>query len=206
MPPTLVLASGSPRRRELLAALGLRFTVRPADLDETQLPAETPENYVLRLARDKARAAALAGDGAGDGAGELVLAADTTVVLAGEVLGKPGDAEEARNMLARLAGRRHTVLSGIALFDTAAGREEALVDCTEVEMAAMTPAEIAWYVATGEPMDKAGSYAAQGLGSLFVARVQGNYWNVVGLPVLEVYRLFARLGHDLLDFRSGDSP
>lgn len=195
--PTLVLASGSPRRRDLLAALGLAFTVRAADIDETQLPGEAPEAYVLRLAREKARTAAERGSGAG----ELVLAADTSVILDGDVLGKPRDAEEARAMLARLAGRGHTVLSGIALVDATTGREEADVVGTEVMMAAMSLDEIAWYVATGEPMDKAGAYAAQGLGSLFVERVAGNYWNVVGLPVPAVHRLFAHLGHDLLAFR-----
>jgi|CXWL01.1.fsa_nt_gi septum formation protein len=196
--PRLVLASGSPRRRDLLAALGLSFTVRPADLDESQLPGEDPEAYVLRLARDKARADARPG--------ELVLAADTTVVLAGEVLGKPADADEAAAMLRRLAGQTHRVLSGIALFDASADRMAAAVDRTEVEITSMSDSEIAWYVATGEPMDKAGAYAAQGLGSLFVGRVRGNHYNVVGLPVPEVYRLFARLGHDLLSFRSGGSP
>lgn len=196
--PQLVLASGSPRRRDLLAALGLAFTVRPADLDESQLPGEAPEAYVLRLARDKARADARPG--------ELVLAADTTVVLAGEVLGKPADAAEAAAMLHRLAGQTHRVLSGIAVYDASGDRMESAVDRTEVEIAPMSPSEIAWYVATGEPMDKAGAYAAQGLGSLFVDRVRGNHYNVVGLPVPEVYRLFSRLGHDLLTFRSGGSP
>lgn len=195
MNPTLVLASGSPRRRDLLAALGLDFVVRPADLDETPLPDEPPAAYVARLAREKARADARAH--------ELVLAADTTVVLDGEVLGKPGDDAEARSMLGRLAGRAHIVLSGIALYDSAADREAVFVDETAVEIAPLSPAEIAWYVATGEPMDKAGSYAAQGLGSLFVARVAGNFYNVVGLPVPAVYRLCAELGHDLLSFRSG---
>lgn len=195
MKPSLVLASGSPRRRDLLAALGLDFVVRPADLDETPLPDEPPAAYVARLAREKARADARAH--------ELVLAADTTVVLDGEVLGKPGDDAEARAMLSRLSGRAHIVLSGIALYDSAADREAVFVDETEVEIAPLSPTEIAWYVATGEPMDKAGSYAAQGLGSLFVTRVAGNFYNVVGLPVPAVYRLCAELGHDLLHFRSG---
>lgn len=194
MTPPLVLASGSPRRRDLLAALGLDFAVRPSDLDESLQAGESPENYVLRLARDKARAGARPG--------ELVLAADTTVVLDGEVLGKPVDRDEARAMLARLAGRGHTVLSGVALFEPDRDREASLVARTEVEIAPLSPAEIDWYVATGEPMDKAGAYAAQGLGSLFVTRVGGNFYNVVGLPVPEVYRLFAALGHDLLHFRT----
>lgn len=193
--PTLVLASGSPRRRDLLAALGLDFTVRPADLDETPRPGEPPPEYVARLAREKARADARPN--------EIVLAADTTVVLDGEVLGKPQDEAEARAMLTRLAGRGHTVLSGVALYDSNADREGVFVDRTTVEITPLSPAEIAWYVATGEPMDKAGAYAAQGLGSLFVARVDGNFYNVVGLPVPAVYRLFAELGHDLLRFRSG---
>lgn len=199
--PRLVLASGSPRRRELLAALGLAFDVRPLDLDETPLPAEEPERYVRRLALAKARAA-------GARPGELVLAADTTVVLDGEILGKPADAAEARRMLARLAGRRHTVLSGVALFapgrDGGAGREAVAVDRSEVDIAPLPAAEIEWYVETGEPLDKAGSYAVQGLGALFVEAVWGNYTNVVGLPLPTTARLFAELGHDLRRFREAE--
>jgi septum formation protein len=188
----LVLASASPRRRELLARLGLRFDVRPADIDETPHPGESPDAYVLRLAQEKA--AAVAGD-----EGELVLAADTTVVCDGEILGKPVDDEDARRMLRLLSGREHEVLTGIALRE-GGGRAVAHVESTRVRMAALSEDEIAWYVATGEPLDKAGAYAVQGLSSLFVDAVIGNHSNVVGLPIPAVYRLFAALGYDLKGF------
>ncbi|HET9210525.1 MAG TPA: Maf family protein [Thermoanaerobaculia bacterium] len=204
LPGTLVLASASPRRRELLGGLGLRFEVRSADVDETPHPGEEPEAYVVRLAREKAAAVARPG--------ELVLAADTTVVVDGEILGKPVDADDARRMLRQLAGREHEVLTGIALFEVlsevlAAARNghpektAARADLSRVRIAPLTDEEIDWYVATGEPMDKAGAYGIQGLGSLFVEAVDGNYTNVVGLPVPAVYRLFAELGYDLRSFR-----
>lgn len=194
--PSLVLASASPRRRELLGGLGLRFAVRSADIDETPLLEEDPAAYVLRLAREKARAVARPG--------ELVLAADTTVVVDGEILGKPLDGDDAFRMLRQLAGREHEVLTGIALAepnDGDGGRAVARMDVTRVRMARMTDEEIRWYVDTREPMDKAGAYGIQGLGSLFVEAVDGNYTNVVGLPVPAVYKLFAEMGYDLRDFR-----
>ena len=194
--PALVLASASPRRRELLAGLELAFTVRPVDLDETPLPDEEPGAYVFRLAREKAAARA--------GISELVLAADTTVVLDGDILGKPVDVLDARRMLGRIAGREHTVLTGVALHERRGGgeiRQVSTVASSRVRMAAMTERQIAWYAATGEPLDKAGSYAVQGLGALFVEEVFGNYTNVVGLPLPATYRLFAELGYDLRDFR-----
>jgi septum formation protein len=174
--------------------LGVRFTVRAADIDETPRPGEEPRAYVLRLAREKAAARAEPG--------ELVLAADTTVVSPGgddEILAKPVDAEDAARMLRLLAGREHAVFTGIALEEPGKGRAADVVE-TRVRMAALTEEEIAWYVGTGEPTDKAGAYAIQGVGSLFVEAVVGNPSNVVGLPVPAVYRLFARLGYDLLDF------
>jgi septum formation protein len=189
----LVLASASPRRRELLGGLGLRFEVRAADVDETPHPNEEPGAYVLRLAREKAQAAARPG--------ELVLAADTTVVIDGEILGKPLDDEDAARMLRLLAGREHEVLTGVALFEADPGRLAARVNRSGVRMAPLSEAEIDWYVATGEPRDKAGAYAIQGLGALFVDAVSGNYSNVVGLPVPTVYRLFAELGYDLKGLR-----
>jgi len=192
----LVLASGSPRRRELLASLGLEFEIRPVDLDETPLPGEAPEAYVARLAREKAAAALRPG--------ELVLAADTVVVLDGELLGKPSDPAAARAMLRRLAGREHTVHTGVELAeDTGSGaRRAGAVATSRVRIAPMEEETIAWYVATGEPLDKAGAYAIQDLGALFVETVDGNYTNVVGLPLPTVYRLFAELGLDLLAFRA----
>lgn len=200
--PALVLASASPRRRELLAGLELAFTVRPVDLDETPRPDEEPGAYVFRLAREKAAARAGASEGA-EGA-ELVLAADTTVVLDGDILGKPVDVLDARRMLGRIAGREHTVLTGVALHERRVGgevRQVSTVASSRVRMAPMSEREIAWYAATGEPLDKAGSYAVQGLGALFVEEVFGNYTNVVGLPLPATYRLFAELGYDLRDFR-----
>jgi septum formation protein len=189
----LVLASGSPRRRELLQGLGLRFTVRAADVDETPHPGEAPDAYVLRLAEEKARAAGRPG--------ELVLAADTTVVVDGEILGKPEDDADAARMLGLLSGREHEVLTGVAVLDALEGRSVSEMARSAVRMAALTPGEIAWYVATGEPRDKAGAYAIQGLGSLFVEAVAGNYSNVVGLPIPTVYRLFGELGYDLKALR-----
>jgi septum formation protein len=173
--------------------------VRAADVDETPRDGEEPGAYVLRLAREKASAAAV---GLREGAGELVLAADTTVVVDGAILGKPEDAADARRMLRRLAGRDHEVLTGIALAEPDRGRAAAHVEISLVRMAALTEEEIAWYAATGEPLDKAGGYAIQGLGSLFVESVVGNYSNVVGLPVPAVYRLFAALGYDLKALRA----
>ena len=202
----LVLASASPRRRELLESLGLRFTVRPASVDETPHPGERPRDLVRRLAREKAEAEA--------GAGEWVLAADTIVVENGDVLGKPRDRDHAREMLRRLQGRWHLVLTGVALRPPggdraghgAAGalqRPETLhaVESTRVLFAGMTPEQIDWYAATGEPDDKAGAYAVQGLGSLFVLEIDGNYSNVVGLPLPTVRQLFEGAGGDVRAFR-----
>ncbi len=182
---SLVLASASPRRRELLGQLGLRFTVAAADIDETPHPAEAPEAYVLRLAREKARAVA------GRFPGAWVLAADTTVVLGPELLGKPRDEAEARAMLARLSGRTHEVHTGVAL----AGRaEEALVVRTRVTFRTLSAGEIAWYAGTGEPLDKAGAYAVQGKGGFLVAAVEGSPTNVIGLPLGETLALLERAG------------
>jgi septum formation protein len=175
----LVLASQSPRRREILRQAGIPFTVRAADVDESVLAGESPAAYVQRLATAKAYAIEAA-------EGEMVLGADTTVVIDGEILAKPEDAADARRMLAQLSGRRHEVLTGICVRRGAAS----ICDCvtTSVEFAALTDAEIEEYVASGEPMDKAGAYAIQGLASKFVERIEGDYFNVMGLPVALVYR------------------
>jgi septum formation protein len=187
-----VLASGSPRRRSLLAQLGLDFDVRPMDLDESVLPGEAPAAYVRRLAEAKARAACRPG--------ELVLAADTTVVLDGAILGKPLDCGEAHAMLRALAGRRHEVYSGVALARERRGELECVseVERTEVEME-MDPEELAWYAASGEGLDKAGAYAIQGVGGLFVTASYGSCSNVVGLPLATLRRLFRSFGENLLD-------
>jgi len=163
------------------------------DLDESQLDGEDPERYVTRLAEDKARAET--------GPGELILAADTAVVLGEAVLGKPSDAAEAQRMLRRLAGSWHQVLTGVAVLDSLTHRLETEVVRSRVRIAEMSDEEIRWYVATGEPADKAGAYAIQGLGALFVEAVEGNASNVVGLPLPATHRVFRRLGFDLRDFR-----
>jgi nucleoside triphosphate pyrophosphatase len=175
----LVLASQSPRRADILRQAGIPFTVRVAAIDESPLDGERPEKYVQRLAAEKAMAVEC-------GPGETVLGADTTVVIDGEMLAKPADAADARRMLGLLSGRRHEVLTGIALRRGG----EVLRDwaATAVWFATMTPEEIDAYVASGEPMDKAGGYSIQGLASKHIDKIEGCYFNVVGLPVALVYR------------------
>jgi septum formation protein len=175
----LVLASRSPRRQEILRQAGIGFTVRVADVDETPLAGEKPEDYVQRVAEMKAMAVPRE-------TGEIVLGADTTVVIDGEMLGKPDHAADAERMLRLLSGRRHEVLTGICL-----RRDSELVRdwaSTAVWFAPMTAREIDEYVATGEPMDKAGAYAIQGRASKFITRIEGCYFNVVGLPIALLYR------------------
>jgi septum formation protein len=188
----LVLASGSPRRRELLRALGLAFEVRAPNIDETVLPGEEPAAHVERLARAKAEAIVRPR--------ELILAADTVVVLEGEIFGKPMDAADARRMLARLAGRTHGVRTGVAVHDSESGATWAGVAATAVRIGALDAAEIARYVQSGEPLDKAGAYGIQGLGALLVEEIDGNYTNVVGLPLPLVADLVREAGYDLLSF------
>jgi septum formation protein len=185
----LVLASRSPRRAELLEAAKIPFVLRVADIDETALPGETPRDYVLRVAKEKARAVPAAES-------ETVLAADTTVVLGTEILGKPRDAADAVRMLSALAGRRHDVLTGVSIIR--GGVRLALeVASTGVWFNPMSTAEIAEYVTSGEPMDKAGAYAIQGIASRWITRIDGSYTNVVGLPVELVHRLLRGSGHAL---------
>jgi len=179
----LILASASPRRAALLDAAGYVFEVRAADVDETPLPAEAGASLVARLSKLKARSVRCAAD-------EVVLAADTTVVCDDEVLNKPQDAADAARMLRRLAGRTHEVYTGVTLRH--ADAEESLVVRTTVEFMPLSEGEIAWYVASGEPLGKAGAYGIQGLASRFVTRVDGSYPNVVGLPVAEVAKLLAK--------------
>jgi septum formation protein len=175
----LVLASRSPRRREILRQAGIPFVVRPMEVDETPLPGEAARDYAMRIAREKARAAAAA-------PGEVILGADTTVLIHGEILGKPLDAADARRMLHLLSGQRHAVLTGICLRSAS----RAIEDCAEtgVWFAPLSSREIEDYAASGEPMDKAGAYAIQGLASKFIQRIDGCYFNVMGLPVALVYR------------------
>lgn len=183
---SIVLASASPRRAELLRAAGVEFHVRPADVDETRLPDEPARDYVARVAGLKAAVAAARHPE------DVVLAADTAVVVDDDVFGKPADATEAARMLRRLSGRPHSVLTGVSV--VWGPRSASFVDDTTVWFAPITEVEIAWYVASGEPMDKAGAYAIQGLASRFVVRIEGAYTNVVGLPVARVCATLRALG------------
>lgn len=195
--PHLILASGSPRRRELLKSAGLRFTVKPSSVEEDLLDGETPEEHASRLALAKAM------DVAKSFPGEWVLAADTIVVIDGQILGKPQDEQEARRMLGKLAARTHEVFTAYAILRSSS-RSEPRVRClrSEVHIRDLTANEIAVYVSTGEPMDKAGAYAIQGIGSSIVERISGSYTNVVGLPLCEVMRDLKDLG--IFDFLAGD--
>ncbi len=184
--PTLILASGSPRRAELLRAAGIPFEACAADVDETPWENELPEAHVRRLATAKAEVvSAVKPD-------RTVLAADTIVVVDGHILGKPRDAEDATRMLQMLNGARHTVLTGVAV--VAEGTTRVALESTDVWFARLSQDEIAAYVASGEPMDKAGAYAVQGQASRFVERIDGMYSNVVGLPVARVYRMLVDAG------------
>ena len=182
----LVLASASPRRADLLRAAGFVFEVDPARTDESVLPGELAAAYVARVARDKANVVRARHPWA------AVIGADTTVVVEDEILGKPSDRRAAVRMLTRLSGRTHDVLTGISVvFGT---RTASAVEISRVRVAVLTPEEIRWYVDSGEPDDKAGAYAVQGLASRFIEAVEGSYSNVVGLPVARVYRLLRDLG------------
>jgi septum formation protein len=187
--PRLVLASQSPRRRELLTALGLALEIRPAATDETVHPGEHPRAYVARVAREKARAVP----------GAFVLAADTSVVLGDDILGKPQDAADAARMLRALSGARHEVLTAVCV--RSAGPEGVLererLVATEVRFRPLADREIAWYVATGEPLDKAGAYALQGAGGALVESVDGSVSGVVGLPLAESLALLEEVGFPL---------
>lgn len=187
-----ILASASPRRRELLAAVGLDFEVIPSSVPEVHQPGESPEEYVARLSRDKAAAvAARYGD-------RWVIAADTTVLLGDELLEKPADAADAKRMLASIAGKTHIVYTGVTLQNAAGGFHETRVAESEVRMLPLSEREIDWYVATGEPLDKAGAYAVQGIGAMFIDSVHGSYTNVVGLPLALLYQMLRKAGIDPL--------
>ncbi|MBC7193576.1 Maf family protein [Marinobacter sp.] len=186
---SLVLASASPRRAELLQQMGLRFTVRPVDIDETPRNGELSEDYVCRLAREKA----LAGLAAVGGEQTRVIGSDTTVELAGQTMLKPEDAKQAVTMLARLSGRTHRVLTAVAVAFAGDCRVELVA--TRVSFRRLEIPEIEAYVATGEPMDKAGGYGIQGRGGIFVSRIEGSYSAVVGLPLNETSRMLAQTGY-----------
>ena len=192
----LILASASPRRTGLLREAGYAFDVEPAHVDESGLAGEAPRAYVLRVAALKARAVAASHPD------DLVLAADTTVVIDGLMLAKPSDDDDARRMLGLLSGRTHDVLTGVVL--VCAGRESSAVADTRVRFRPLTRAEIDWYVASGEPHDKAGAYGVQGLASRFVEAVDGSYSNVVGLPVGAVRALLDAQGFPPADAAQAD--
>ena len=182
--PVLVLASGSPRRRQLLDMLGIEHRVVPPDVDETRRPGEAPADYVVRLAREKARAVS------GRDPKPLVLAADTTVILGDELFAKPATVGEAVEMLGRLAGRTHQVYTGVALAQ--GERVETALDVSDVTFRRLARDQIANYVATGEPMDKAGAYAIQGKGAALIDGIRGDFFGVMGLPLRLVLDLLER--------------
>lgn len=183
----LILASASPRRAEILRNAGIAFEVHPAHIDESRRPGEAPSDYVRRLALEKARAVADANRAQGREA--VILGADTIVVAGGEIFGKPASVEDARRMLHRLQGTTHEVRTGIALIRSKDGAESVAEEATRVTFASMSASEIDEYVATAEPMDKAGAYAIQGLAGRYITRIEGDYFNVVGLPLAKVWEL-----------------
>ncbi|MBI2681848.1 MAG: septum formation inhibitor Maf [Acidobacteriales bacterium] len=183
----LILASGSPRRRELLTAAGIAFTVQPADVPEIQKPGEAAAAFASRVATEKARAVA------GARPGSFVLAADTIVVVDGAVLGKPRDAADAARMLRMLSGREHEVTTGVCLIQPD-GSVLAETVTTVVRFVPLTDSDVAGYIASGEPMDKAGAYAIQGLASRWIPEVRGEYANVVGLPIARVWKILKAAG------------
>jgi len=182
----LILASGSPRRRELLSQLGVEFSVAPANIDEGVLPNEAPEDYVLRMAMEKAQTIAR------EHSGVPVLGADTTVVLDDDILGKPAGHGDALATLARLSGRSHQVMTGICLATPAGSHGEVVT--TEVTFITLDLDTCEAYLATDEPWDKAGGYGIQGLAGAFVRTIEGSYSNVVGLPLAETWALLSRHG------------
>jgi septum formation protein len=188
----IILASASPRRAEMLEILGVSFELAPSNVNERPHPDEAPSDYIIRLARAKVI------DVARKKEAGLVIGADTIVVVDGKLLGKPEDREDAERMLRQLSGRWHAVMTGVALYEAGTKREVVDYDKTLVRFAQLTEREIDWYVGSGEPMDKAGAYAIQGKGSIFVEEIAGNYHNVVGLPIPLVYRLAKRLGYSFV--------
>ena len=179
--PKLVLASGSPRRAEILNSVGWEFEKAVPDVDESVIDGESPEDYVQRLAAEKARAVSSSYPG------RVILAADTTVVIDGQIIGKPIDLDDARLMISMLAGNWHEVLTGVAVCQN--GTENIGLQSTRVKFAHMSDAEIDFLVEKGDPLDKAGAYAVQAQAALFIEGIEGDYWNVVGLPIGLVYRL-----------------
>jgi septum formation protein len=189
--PKLILASASPRRAEILTAVGWKFEKHTADIDETELTGENPADYVCRLAEEKALEVAKNYENA------LVLGADTTVVIENQIIGKPTDLADARRMLQMLSGNWHAVLTGVALVKVSEGNFQTKIGLqkTRVKFAKMRDAEIEFLVENGAPLDKAGAYAVQAQAALFIERIEGDYWNVVGLPVNLVYELLSKVSN-----------
>ena len=194
----LVLASASPRRQELLRNAGIAFKIQPADIPEDPLPGEGAKECAERLAREKALAVAR------ERPDDCVLGADTGVVVDGQILGKPTDAADAARMLRMLSGRQHQVITGVCLV---AGSNTSVSSATTVvTVSEITDKEISDYVATGEPMDKAGAYAIQGIASRWIPRIEGDYSNVVGLPVALVFRMLREIGYQFPVLRRPAAP
>ena len=187
-----ILASASPRRRELLTSIGLDFEIVPSHIPEVRADGEAPEEYVARLSREKAAAIATSHRD------RWIIAADTTVLLGEQLLEKPVDADDAKRMLATIAGRTHIVYTGVTVMNAAHDHHDTRVAESEVRMLPLDAREIEWYVATGEPMDKAGAYAVQGIGAMFIDSIHGSYTNVVGLPLALLFQMLRRAGIDPL--------
>jgi septum formation protein len=192
----LILASSSPRRAEILRNAGFDFQVVPTDVDETLRAGEPATDYVSRLAEEKARAAARQIPANVDRSSAIVVAADTTVVVKPEILGKPASEGDARSMLRRLSGQTHEVLSGLTVLRLKDEALKTVVESTRVTFAELADREIDEYIASGEPFDKAGAYAIQGRGGKFITRIEGCYFNVMGLPLARLYSILGELGAD----------
>jgi septum formation protein len=187
-----ILASSSPRRRELLTSIGLEFDVIPSHVPEVHRTGEAPADYVARLSRDKANAIATVHPS------QWIIAADTTVLLGDQLLEKPADAAHAARMLSLIAGQTHTVYTGVTLQHLGQQYCDNRVAESKVRMLPLSAREIEWYVATGEPLDKAGAYAVQGIGAMFIDSIDGSYTNVVGLPLATLFQMMRKAGIDPL--------
>lgn len=188
----IILASKSPRRKQLLSMLGLEFTIQTADIDETMDPSQTPAHEVAAVAQRKAEKIAQTAS-----PDDVIVSADTIVVIDGKILGKPKTEEDAARMLRLLSGRTHTVYTGLSVFTQ--GKAETQVVSTEVTFRALSDAEIGAYINTREPMDKAGSYGIQGYGAMFVSHLDGDYFAVMGLPVCTLSQMLRRAGVSVLE-------
>ena len=188
-----ILASASPRRRELLASIGLDFDIMPSHVPEVHAEGEAPEEYVARLSRDKAGALAR------EHPSRWIIAADTTVLLGDQLLEKPEDAADATRMLATIAGKTHIVYTGVTLENRERDYRDTRVAESEVRMLPLSASEIDWYVRTGEPLDKAGAYAVQGKGAMFIDSIHGSYTNVVGLPLATLFQMLRKAGIEPLN-------